>query len=44
MKTMIASVIATVAFATNVLAAPFPQPVCKVSNSTITPHGVWDCR
>lgn len=44
MKTIIIAAFASLALATNVFAASMPYAVCTGSNSTLTPHGSWDCR
>lgn len=44
MKTMIAAVLATLAFATSVSAAPMYYRSGCADPGYISTHGVWDCR
>lgn len=43
MKTIIVAVLATLAFATTVSAAPMNRSACA-DPDYISTHGVWDCR
>lgn len=44
MKTIIIAVLATLAIATSVSAAPILMQGCHSNPEYVSTHGVWDCR